>query len=164
MVRIPRTTKISKKYMAAIEALYGAKQPTNTVAAPPSRKRPTRSPIKPHGILGHISEAEIQMQLVKWARGHGLPLISIPNAGKRTPWAGQRERAMGLTAGVSDLFLAYPAMGFHGLWIELKSKGKKPTAEQTAWLVRMRTFGYDALWFDNLLDAQAAIAKYAGVK
>ena len=41
---------------------------------------------------------------------------------------------MGVKAGVSDLFLAYPNPNFHGLWIELKSEKGKKSPEQKHWL------------------------------
>jgi VRR-NUC domain len=151
---------ISKKYMAAIQALYGTQESTPSLPLKKKRSSCDEAVLKPETP----SEAEIQMQLVAWARKHGLPLISIPNAGKRSLWAGQRERAMGLTAGVSDLFLAMPQGNYHGAWIELKAKGKKPSPIQLEWLQKMFKWGYYANWYDNLEEAKAAIAAYAGIK
>lgn len=105
-------------------------------------------------------ESNQQIALVKWARLKGLILISIPNHGKRTVWGGRREKDMGLTVGVSDLFLSMPNKYFHGFWIELKSKGKFPTDLQYAWLIKMRAMGYCADWFDDWEKAKIAIEFY----
>jgi hypothetical protein len=105
-------------------------------------------------------EKHQQMALVKWARNFGLLLISIPNAGKRSYFLGQQERAMGLTAGVSDLFLCMPNGKHHGYWIELKSKGKKPTELQLDWIDKVRSQGYKAEWFDDWVKAKESIEYY----
>ena len=49
---------------------------------------------------------------------------------------------MGVKAGVSDLFLAYPNPNYHGLWIELKSEKGKMSPEQKHWLKLMADVGY----------------------
>ncbi len=135
---------ITQKYMQCVNALYGNTEPPNQ-----------RIYIKPKR-----SEAAEQMALVAWARANNLLLISIPNAGKRSYHTGQKERAMGLTAGVSDLFLAMPRNGYAGYWVEMKSKGNKPKPLQYEWLDKMRQQGYKADWYDNWENAKSAIEKY----
>lgn len=49
---------------------------------------------------------------------------------------------MGVKAGVSDLFLAYPSKHYHGLWIELKSEKGKLSPAQKHWLNLMKEVGY----------------------
>lgn len=151
--------KRSKRSKDAIldvaQALYSG-QPTDIKPIAPKRPKAKRSVTNP-------PEYMIQAALVKWARLQRLPLISIPNHGKRTAWAGEQEVAMGLTKGVSDLFLARPNGYLHGMWIELKSKGRSPTVEQYDWLNGMESEGYRAVWYDNLDDAIAGIKNYLGM-
>ena len=49
---------------------------------------------------------------------------------------------MGVKAGVSDLFLAYPNPNYHGLWIEIKSETGKISPKQQHWLKLMAEVGY----------------------
>jgi len=140
-----------KNYNQNIAALYGDK--TNIPVKPPTKRKKPRS----HDPL---SEHYIQIKLVQWARMKGLTLISIPNHGKRSAWAGQKEVAMGLTKGVSDLFLAHPSGVKSGYWIELKRPGRCPTFDQYAWLKKMREHGYAADWFDDFDKAKSAIEQY----
>lgn len=140
------------------QALYSAK-PTDIKPIASKRPKAARSSSDP----SNPTEAHIQSALVKWARSLGLPLISIPNHGKRSAWQGMKEKACGLTPGVSDLFLARPSMSRSGMWIELKSKGRTPTVDQYDWLNRMEHEGYRAVWHDNLDDAISAIKSYLGM-
>lgn len=79
------------------------------------------------------TEAQEQKALIRWWREsaalYGLDprtLIHPANEGRRT-WGGATcLRAMGLIAGVPDLFLAAPRQPYAGLWIELK-RAKNPT-------------------------------------
>lgn len=105
-------------------------------------------------------EGDQQKALVQWARLMNLPLISIPNEGHRSAYTGGKLKAMGMTPGVSDLFLAKPYGGLGGFWIELKAKGKQPTQSQMSFLLRMRASGYQAGWFDDWLEAKQAIEDY----
>jgi len=85
----------------------------------------------------------------------GDHLLAIPNAGKRSAKAGNREKRMGLKSGASDLFLAIP-MGYqHGLWIEMKKQRQhfKSLSEQiravqpsqSEWIERMKRRSYAAV-------------------
>lgn len=151
-----RTKREQREYMNLTQALYSA-NPEPIIAKAPKKPKIERS-------LDNPTESLIQQKIVSWARNMGLPLISIPNHGKRSAWGGQREVMMGLTKGVSDLFLARPKNGKGGMWIELKSRGRVPTFEQTEWLYHMRDEGYEIGWFDNVADAQEAIIRYLGMR
>lgn len=88
------------------------------------------------------------MALIQWARRHSQIreyLISNRNEGKMSPQAGKRANEMGRIAGVSDLFLALPCHGFHGLWIEMKPSldvKSVVTKSQNDWIARMIGVGY----------------------
>ena len=143
--------KSTKKFWHAYAGLYGNE--SNLEVSKPAIALPRRKDRDP-------KEYEGQIKLVSWARSMELPLISIPNGGKRSAWQGEKERAMGLTAGVSDLFLAKPAFAFHGFWLEMKRKGRKPTDLQEEWLGRMRGYGYKAEYYDDWEKAKIAIIDY----
>jgi hypothetical protein len=66
----------------------------------------------------------------------------------------------GLRGDVPDLCLPVPVGKFHGYYIELKAKGKKPSAGQLAEINQLRLDGYAADWFDNDSDAWGAIQSY----
>jgi hypothetical protein len=149
-----KSQKTRKKYLKTLKALYGNLTPNEKIDFKPSpRNTVKRKPSTPYEYQG-------QMALVKWARYLGLPLISIPNGGSRTPWAGQKERAMGLRVGVSDLFLAIPNSAHHGFWIEMKRKGSKPNPYQLEWLKLMQSHNYKAEWYDDWEVAKCDIEKY----
>lgn len=96
------------------------------------------------------TEHEEQKMIISWAKRHYILsnlLIAIPNGGKRSMLTGLRLKKEGVMPGVSDLFLAYPNKGYHGLWIELKRRNAPPSAlldSQKAWLEKMIKFGYAA--------------------
>ena len=110
-----------------------------------------------------ILESQIQKAVIGWAshkkniRDH---LIHIPNGGFRNPREGASLRRQGVKKGVSDLFLALPSNGFHGFWIELKSKRGRVSAEQTDWLDRMKAAGYKTAITRSIEDTIQAIEDY----
>lgn len=52
-------------------------------------------------------------------------LFHIPNGGKRHGLEAMKFKAMGVVAGVPDLFFALARSGYHGLFIEMKKGGKR---------------------------------------
>lgn len=94
-------------------------------------------------------ERKEQCTLVDWSQYKPIPrdyMHSIPNEGRRTIQEGAMLKRMGLRPGVSDLFLAYPAHGKHGLWIEMKiRRGGVISTEQRTWINRMNAVGYVAV-------------------
>ena len=118
-------------------------------------------------------EDDEQKNLMQWARVarfRGILvadyLIAIPNGGKRNVKEAGRLKAQGVKAGVSDLFLALPANGFCGLWVELKaprtatSKAGKPSQAQLDWLDRMAQVGYAAQLCYGWEAAKQTIQEY----
>jgi len=73
-----------------------------------------------------------------------------------------KQRAAGLVKGIPDLFLPYPAKGYHGLYIEMKKHGKLSTVrdEQKDFLAYAESVEYLAQAFDNAEDAIASIQDY----
>jgi hypothetical protein len=118
-------------------------------------------------------EDDEQKALMQWARvtrQRGILvadfLIAIPNGGKRNVKEAARLKAQGVKSGVSDLFLALPANGFCGLWIELKAPktatapAGKPTQAQIDWLDSMATVGYCAQLCYGWTAAKESILDY----
>lgn len=143
----------SKGYMDAIHALHTSVGPGGAylplLASRPGRKR---SKYGPEGLQ--------QLALVQWARLKGLLLISIPNSAKRTAWGGEREKALGLHPGASDLLLINAWGGYGGFFIEMKAPGKRPRPDQYQFLERVRTLGYASDWYDNWEIASWSIENY----
>lgn len=127
--------------------------------------------------MQHI-EHQHQVALIEWARRTAIPpaldvqagamladyLLAIPNGGKRRVLEAVRLKAEGVKPGVSDLLLPLCRNGRAGFWLEMKAPGKKPTAEQRAWLERMRLAGYGAEWADDWTKAAGMLAGYIGVR
>jgi hypothetical protein len=120
----------------------------------------------------HI-EDDHQKALMDWAKVARLRgilvadfLIAIPNGGNRNPKEAARLKAQGVKAGVSDLFLALPANGACGLWIELKApktattKAGKPSQSQIDWLESMAQVGYAARLCYGWQAAKQTIQEY----
>lgn len=87
------------------------------------------------------TEAAEQMMLFRWVetQKESLPelglLFHIPNGGSRHPGEAARLKLQGVRAGVPDLCLPVPRMGYHGMYIELKrQRGGRVSAEQTEWI------------------------------
>ncbi len=94
------------------------------------------------------TESNEQIAAMDWLRAQ-YPKIAdhtlhIGNERKASYYAGYIMKRMGVLKGASDLFMAWPAGGFHGLFIEVKSKIGKPSVEQKAFLQRMKDVGYRA--------------------
>lgn len=99
-------------------------------------------------------------------------IMAIPNGqmlGGRSRFALMRKlKKEGFKNGVSDLFIAVPNNGYHGLWIEMKDEGKSLSAmssHQKEHLDLMICMGYEAICACGSGVAIAAIDVYmAGLK
>lgn len=109
--------------------------------------RRSASPLDP-------TETEIQTALInalELQRGRypeiGL-LFAIPNSGglkggfRTNARLVMKNRRMGVRKGVPDLMLPVPRGLFHGLFIEMKKPGGKPSPEQKVWLDQLSAQGY----------------------
>ena len=74
----------------------------------------------------------------------------MPNGGRRGKAEASIFKAMGVKAGVPDLFLPVPmvlqsqerAQNTHGLYIEMKAQGGRLQPSQKEWLQKLRSMGY----------------------
>lgn len=94
------------------------------------------------------TESNEQIAAMDWLRAQhpkiALHTMHIGNERKATYYAGYIMKRMGVLKGASDLFMAWPLGGFHGLFIEIKSKLGRPTVEQKEFIERMLEAGYMA--------------------
>lgn len=90
------------------------------------------------------SEAQEQKALFEWAEYFPALkwLHAIPNGGRRDKKEAADLKRQGVKAGVSDIFLPLPKGKYHGLYIEMKVKGNKPTEKQTEFLEYAKGAGY----------------------
>lgn len=101
-----------------------------------------------NGIRLIPTEDEEQIWLFSWAelnmyRFPELKLMyHIPNGGKRSKSEAVRFKAMGVKAGVSDIFLSVARGGYHGLYIELKAQDGKVSVPQRDFLEDIKREGY----------------------
>lgn len=116
----------------------------------------------------HPSEHQEQAALWAWrnlslkTRPQLASLFAVPNAGKRTQRMGMYMKAEGLEKGVPDLIFLYPASGYHGLAIEMKSMTGKTTPEQKEWLERLAKDGYYTAVCRGWLEAKQVLEDYLG--
>lgn len=107
---------------------------------------------------GKVSEDTEQIQLMNWCRWKANQggvwemldlLYHVPNGGRRGKAEASIFKAMGVKAGVPDLFLPVPKMlhgkngGMaYGLYIEMKAQGGRLQPSQKEWLLKLRSMGY----------------------
>lgn len=62
---------------------------------------------------------------------------------RKCSWAqGLIRKKKGVRAGVPDIIVPIPKGPFHGLFIELKLPGRKPTVTQQEYMIKLYTLGY----------------------
>lgn len=120
-----------------------------------------------------MSERQEQIAVMDWFEKtypkYYECLFSIPNGSQLAGNKAQRARQMnalkaeGLKPGVSDLFLMVARGGYHGLFIEMKDKGKtKCSVSDTQWehIRAAREQGYMAEWCAGFDKAKDLITEY----
>lgn len=129
------------------------------------------------------TEHQEQTELFKWAEDESerLPalkmLFAIPNGagvnhqhsrnGTRFSLEGAKLKREGMKQGVPDVFLARPANGFHGLFIEMKRAKKslsKTSPQQLAWHSALNAMGYQVVVCYGAEEVKAVILNYLGVE
>ena len=109
------------------------------------------------------SEDEEQMTVIEYCAVRRLPVVHIPNEGRRDPRTGARLKAMGMSAGFPDLFFPAPRSGYHGLMIEMKAGYNKPTEKQLDWLSMLSNEGYKTAVCYGFDEAKNAIDEYFSI-
>ena len=117
-------------------------------------------------------ESNIQQGLIKWwhLAHNGLnvkdefALMAFPLGGKRSLITGAIMKAEGARAGTPDMFLAVARGGYHGLWIELKTKTGIVSDAQKQFLLMLKNHGYCAVIMRGFDDAKHMIEDYLALR
>lgn len=107
-----------------------------------------------------MAEIDEQINVVAWCRMQDLPIVHVPNEGKRSMYVGRQLVAAGLAKGFPDLFLPIARGGYHGLMIEMKYGTNKLTEEQKTWLRLLKGEGYATYVAYSFEEAREAITTY----
>lgn len=126
--------------------------------------------------IGHPEE-DLQRACVSWFRERYpelAPLLFHPNnepffggSGKTDAQrriAGARAKSIGVTPGVADLVLLYPAGDVHALCIEMKTRDGRQSEAQKAWQQCVTRQGYRYEVVRSLQAFQALIREHTGIE
>ena len=111
----------------------------------------------------YSTEAAEQKAVVQWCAYMNIPVVHIPNEGKRSPRQGAELKQMGLQKGFPDLFIPVAKGGYHGLFIEMKYGRYRVTPEQKVWLSNLADNGYCCALCVGAENAIANIKNYIGM-
>lgn len=106
------------------------------------------------------SEDAEQEAVVEYCDLLHIPIVHIPNEGKRSLSYAARMKRMGLRSGFPDLLVPLARGGYHGLFIEMKYGKNKTTKEQKEWLERLSAEGYACAVCYNAPEAIKTIESY----
>ena len=115
---------------------------------------------------GQASESREQQALFKWwdmyrSQYPEALMFAVPNGGARSAITGASLKAEGVLAGVPDVFLAYPAGGLHGLFIEMKrTKGGATSTAQKIVGELLSRAGYGVSVCHGWQDARNTVIRY----
>lgn len=113
--------------------------------------------------MNRVSETGEQEAVIEYCAWRRIPVVHIPNEGKRSAAYAAQMKRMGLAKGFPDLFIPVAASGFHGLFIELKRDRKeKATEPQKAWIAYLNKAGYRATVCHGAEEAIREIENYIG--
>lgn len=118
--------------------------------------------------MRHLEHEHQKALFIWWAleagrRGINPRLMwATPNGGFRHMAEARRLKAEGVRAGVPDVFLAIPAQGYHGLFLELKDPKGRVSPDQKGMLETLRASGYACCVCFGWDEAQEAIEGYLG--
>jgi len=118
-----------------------------------------------------VSESAHQRAVLDWASNYRQLdwLHAIPNGAVLAGDARKRAiqmsnlKAQGLKTGVADLFLPLPVSPYHGLYIEMKTKGGKQSDRQSEFEDFCTLVGYKYVLCYSSIEAIEQIRGYAGI-
>lgn len=106
------------------------------------------------------TEAQSQIAFVSECRMRGIPVVHIPNEGVRTQQQGAYLNMMGMSKGFPDLLIPRAANGYHGLFIEMKTKDGSLKPEQRKWLRDLRSEHYYCAVCHSSTEAIETLDRY----
>ena len=90
-------------------------------------------------------------------------MFAVPNGGGREMKEAIRLKAEGVLPGVPDIFIANPAGGYHGLFIEMKrAEGGRLSDAQRKIIEALREAGYRVAVCYGADDAWDVLCSYVG--
>ena len=109
-----------------------------------------------------MTESQEQKQLIQWCRSDPRLqyLFHIPNESVGGQGWLIRNRQMGVKSGVPDLFYPVPLHGYHGLFIEMKTKTGRTSEAQRKWLSALGQMGYKTAICHGWEEAKAVLEDY----
>ena len=83
-----------------------------------------------------------QEAVIEYCDIRSIPIVHIPNEGKRSISYAAKLKRMGLRKGFPDLFVPIAKEGKHGLFIEMKYGNGKTSKDQQRWIGLLTREGY----------------------
>lgn len=110
------------------------------------------------------SETGEQEAVIQYCDLMHIPIVHIPNEGKRSASYGAKLKRAGLRRGFPDLFIPLARNGYHGLFIEMKYGKGKTSPEQKEWLECLSDNEYKAVVCYGAQEAIQEINNYTAKK
>lgn len=118
----------------------------------------------PRPGLPKQTESQMQTECVDWFREAYPQFAKLfwanPNGGYRSPKTAAILKREGVLSGVPDCTLAVPRKPYHGLYLELKRKGNKPTPNQVEVMQLLTEQGYRCDVVYNIEEFKGIIQNY----
>jgi hypothetical protein len=107
-------------------------------------------------------EYHIQVALVQWLKtAYPKALFTIaPNGMKLSIGSAVKLKRMGYSKGTPDIMIFEPRHGYHGLFIELKTKTGQISPEQKIWNTSLEWRGYRSIFCYSFEEAVNEIDFY----
>lgn len=119
-----------------------------------------RRKAKPRNDLEH----QLQKSFFEWLQLQYPDIFkvtfAIPNAAKRSFVTAAKLKEEGLKSGVPDVFIAKPAGGLSGLFIEFKVKPNSCTEKQAEMIKLFNANGYLAIVCFDIDSAMQLLSQY----
>lgn len=114
--------------------------------------------------ISEHDEQVLYFDWLQWVTINGLPLrrycFAVPNGGHRRSSVAGKLKAEGVTPGVPDVFIRVPSGTWHGMQIEAKRMGGKPTGMQLDQIEACREMQYWAVVAEGFDEMRRSTVQY----